>query len=422
MMLYICMSIAGSIPVVVCLILWAIQRQNYNFLFGRKLLLTGMFFYLVPFQMVKYILPERMISALSIPEKESAEQTLSKFVAVKSFASTGDAVWIPMWVTVLLMVWLWCIIIFAVYQVVRYRIDIRKLLAKAERVSVEINGKAVELYLHKNIRTPYTVGFFKPVIIMPEESLGHPCFSMIYKHEEQHRKSKDSLMKLFCIIIICIHWLNPIAILLLFLYNVTAEYVCDAYAGENCSDEEKKKYLRLLIDLSSIDEPLSVVWRNNLSGSKNLLKRRIDYMMRKTKMGLVRRCVAIAASVVTVFASASTILAYEPFSATGEIATNIAFESDNIVFGDDVSYDGLDFGHTDRIFRYKDGTQVVVSNENSTYALCNHTMKSGYLSAHKKNNSGGCTVKVYNAEMCTKCGYIEASTLHNTITYAVCPH
>lgn len=422
MMLYICMSIAGSIPVVVCLILWAIQRQNYNFLFGKKLLLTGMFFYLVPFQMVKYILPEQMISALSIPKKESAEPTLSKFVAVKSFASTGDTVWIPMWVTVLLMVWLWCVIIFAVYQVIRYRIDIQKLLAKSERVSVEINGNDVELYLHKNIRTPYTVGFFKPVIIMPEESLGNPCFSMIYKHEEQHRKNKDSLMKLFCIIIICIHWLNPITILLLILYNVTAEYICDAYAGENCSDEEKKKYLRLLIDLSSIDEPLSVVWRNNLSGSENLLKRRIDYMMRKKKMGLVRRGVAIATSVVTVFASASTIFAYEPFRSLDTAATEFAEEGNFIAFSKDINVDNFDFSSSDKVFMFEDGTYVYVTDEASTKALCNHTMTSGYYSVHIPNSSGGCTMKIYNAQMCTKCGYIKAGSLYATYTYTVCPH
>lgn len=422
MMLYICMSIAGSIPVVVCLILWAIQRQNYNFLFARKLLLTGMFFYLVPFQMVKYVLPERVISALSFPEKKSAEQTLSKFVAVKSFTSAGDAVWIPMWATVLLMVWLWCVIIFAVYQVVRYRIDIQKLLAKSERVSVEINGKAVELYLHKNIRTPYTVGFFRPVIIMPKDSLVHPCFSMIYKHEEQHRKSRDSLMKLFCIIIICVHCLNPIAILLLFLYNVTAEYVCDAYAGEKCSDEEKKKYLRLLIDLSSIDEPLSVVWRNNLSGSQKLMKRRIDYMMRKKKMGLVRRGVAIAASVVTVFASASTIFAYEPLMSTNENAVEVIRENGLGNFYSDSISDGFNLENTDCFFVYEDGTKIAISSKSSTYALCNHKLVNGYYQIHTKNSSGGCTTKEYYAKKCSKCGYLEIGDLHVTVTYPVCPH
>lgn len=52
------MSISGSIPVVICLLLYVIQRENYNYILGRRLLLTGVFFYLVPVQLVKYLLPK----------------------------------------------------------------------------------------------------------------------------------------------------------------------------------------------------------------------------------------------------------------------------------------------------------------------------------------------------------------------------
>lgn len=422
MMLYICMSAAGSIPVILCLILWAVQKHSYDFRFGKKLLLMGIFFYLVPFQAVKYLLPERVISALSVPDELYAEQTLNKFIAVNTVGPADESVWIPVWVTVLLMVWLWCILIFAVYQVVRYRIDIRKLLARAEKVSIEVSGKTVELYLHKNIRTPYTVGFFKPVIIFPEEGLEHPCFSMIYRHEEEHRKNHDSLMKLICIVIICIHWLNPIAILLLVLYNLTAEYVCDSKAGEGCTTEEKKRYLELLINLSSSEEPLSLVWRNNLSSGENLIKRRIDCMMKKTKMGLVRRGIAVMASVITVMASASTIFAYEPVSSADENISEFLNEEDIISFSNEFSIDAIDFSNSDYIFAYEDGTQVAVDSDASPYALCNHTMKSGYFNVHRADGSGGCTVYVYNAQKCTKCGYVQTNGLHATVSYPVCPH
>ena len=65
-MLYICMSFAGSIPVIACMLLWLIQGQSYDFYLGKKLLLMGMIFYLIPFQMVKYLLPQQIVSLLSI--------------------------------------------------------------------------------------------------------------------------------------------------------------------------------------------------------------------------------------------------------------------------------------------------------------------------------------------------------------------
>ena len=44
MKLLFCMSIAGTIPVVICLFLYIIQRDNYNYILARRLLLTGLFF------------------------------------------------------------------------------------------------------------------------------------------------------------------------------------------------------------------------------------------------------------------------------------------------------------------------------------------------------------------------------------------
>lgn len=54
-----CMSIAGSVPVVICLFIYIIQSKNYNYVLGKRLLLTGLFFYLVPVQLIKYLIPEK---------------------------------------------------------------------------------------------------------------------------------------------------------------------------------------------------------------------------------------------------------------------------------------------------------------------------------------------------------------------------
>lgn len=292
------MSIAGSIPVILCLILWVVQRNSYNFYLGKNLLLIGMIFYLSPFQAIKFILPEVIVSTLSFTGDESVEGTFYNSVAVKSILKPGDSIWIPKWVSVLLAAWLCCVITFAIYQIVKYRIVIRKLLAQSEKVCVDVNGKTVELLLNKHIYTPYTVGFIKQSIIVPEGSLEHPCFPMVYKHEEQHKINHDSLMKLICIIIICIHWINPFAILLFLLYKMTAEYICDAQAVKNCTVEGKKRYAKLLVEASTADEPLSMIWRNNLTGLRKLIKRRINYMMEEKKTGMLKKGIAIAGTIV----------------------------------------------------------------------------------------------------------------------------
>lgn len=422
-MLYICMSAAGSIPLILCSILWLIQNQSYDYRLGKSLLLLSMFFYLAPFQLVKYVLPEWTVPLLKLPMDLHIQQDFYKVVEIKSILTPDDSLWIPKWLSFLLALWFCVITVFAVYHLVKYRINIRRMLAGSEKRTVVVDGKTVEVLVNKNIRTPYTVGFIWQSIIVPEASLGHPCFEMCYRHEEQHRRNHDSLMKLFCVVITCLNWFNPVAILLFVLYSVTAEYICDASAVKGCTEEEKKSYAKLLAGLSSKDKPLSVVWRNNLSGSEKLMRRRISYMMKRK--GFMKRGIAVLIAVMAVIASASTILAYEPFvSIDGDgVVVSDGGEFGNFSISDSfIDVNEYDFSTTDAIFIYEDGTIVPVTDDALPYAICNHTMVSGYYSVHKSNGSGGCTVYVYNAQRCSKCGYIDVGSLNKTVTYPVCPH
>ncbi len=419
-MLHICMSAAGTIPVVVCLLMWLIQRQSYNFRMGRKLLLLGMAFYLTPFQLVKHILPKWTIPALKRVTDNDIRQDFEKVVEIKGGFSSGDSLWIPRWMAVLLAVWLCLVLVFAFYQIAKYKIDISKLLAHSEPVSVRLSGEMAEVLVNRRIRTPYTVGFIKQSIIVPEESLGHPCFEMCYRHENQHRKNHDSLVKLLCIVIICVHWFNLAAILLLLLYRMTAEYICDASAVEGCTDEEKKTYARLLIELSVADESVSMVWRNNISSSEKLMRRRIDYMMKKK--GLMKKGVAVVVALVTMLASASTIFAYEPFMSIDKECSDVSNWGEASLFSYEKNGDNYDFSVSDEVFIGEDGVQIPVSKFEELYAICNHVMKDGFYSVHKSNSTGGCEVRVYNAKRCIRCGYIDVGSLYSTTTYPVCPH
>lgn len=422
-MLYICMSVAGTIPVLVCLMMWVFQRQAYNFHLGRKLLLLGMVFYLFPFQLVKHVLPKWTIPVLKRSTEREIRQDFEKVVEVKGSFSSGDSLWVPRWLTVLLGIWLCLVVLFAVYQIVKYRMDIRKLLADSKPVSVKLREETVEVLTNRRIRTPYTVGFIKQSIIVSEDSLGHPCFEMCYRHENQHRRNHDSLIKLLCIVVICLHWFNPAAILLLLLYRMTAEYICDEAAVTGCTGEEKKRYARLLIELSTAGESVSMVWRNNLSGSENLMRRRIDCMMKKKE--LMKKGVAVVVALVTMVtmvASASTILAYEPFASIDDEGINAAGLGEFGSFSKDKNGKVPDFNISDTIFVCENGTQIAVSEKVEQYAICNHVMENGYYNVHGSNNTGGCTVYVYHAKRCIRCGYIDVGTLYSTTTYPVCPH
>lgn len=118
MELLVCMSISGSIPVVICLLLYVIQRENYNYILGRRLLLTGAFFYLVPVQLVKYLLPKDALPETMLIGRK-ADSYLSGTLSFWS-EKQGDYIWIPQWFNIFARIWLAGIIIFAIYEIIKY--------------------------------------------------------------------------------------------------------------------------------------------------------------------------------------------------------------------------------------------------------------------------------------------------------------
>ena len=227
--------------------------------------------------------------------------------------------------------------------------------------------------------------------------------------------------------------MNPVAYLLLLLYIDTAEIVSDSAAVEGYPKDKRKDYAKLLVLEASTSDIRPVVWKNNLSGHKKdkegkdfkTIKRRINYMMKEKRKGLLQRGIMVAVSALTIIAGAGTVLAYEAMPSSDiSVAEDITnFENlEFISFGDDESSAyNADFSQSDAVFISVNGEQFPVY-EYSSRALCKHSMVDGYLNLHGSNGKGGCTVKVYTCQRCKKCGYLANSVYKNTITYAKCPH
>lgn len=423
------MSISGSIPVVICLLLYVIQRENYNYILGRRLLLTGVFFYLVPVQLVKYLLPKDALPETMLIGRK-ADSYLSGTLSFWS-EKQGDYIWIPQWFNIFARIWLAGIIIFAIYEIIKYWRGAHSIRNYIFEKIEDPEDNLTYYLIPDEICGPCTIGFFRQKIVFPESFPLHPDFIMVYKHEHTHLKNHDNLVKLLCLFVLCLHWMNPVAYLLLFLYIDTAEIV----AVDGCTKEKRQDYANLLVLEAATSDIRPAVWKNNLSGHKNnkegkdfkTLKRRINYMMKEKRKGMLQRGIMVAVSALTVVASAGTIMAYEPVSSSDESFEE--FISDDALnnFGDDyIDYDSanfVDFSQSDYVLIDSNGVQVTTEEDaSSTYALCTHSMIPATFYTHAKNSSGGCTIKVYNCQRCEKCGYRANATYANTVTYAKCPH
>lgn len=431
MELLVCMSISGSIPVVICLLLYVIQRENYNYILGRRLLLTGVFFYLVPVQLIKYLIPPNAFPESQLLTNES-QLYLSGSLSFWS-ERQGEYIWMPQWFDIVSKLWMAGIIFFSIYEIIRYWKGVHSLRNFIFEKVEDPDREQVYYLIPDEICGPCTIGFFRQKILFPESFPLYPDFDMVYKHEHTHLKNHDNLVKLLCLFVLCLHWMNPVAYLLLSLYIDTAEIVSDSIAVDGCTEQKRKDYATLLVLQASTSDVRPVVWKNNLFVYKKkdgkevkILKRRINYMMKEKKKGLLQRGIMMAVSALTIVASAGTVLAYQPMPSSDESFSDVIVDDSLDAFGSNcIGYDivdTLDFTKSDYIFVDLNGNQENYTTSIEPYALCTHSMVDGTFFTHAKNSSGGCTVKIYTCKKCEKCGYLANKKYKNTITYAKCPH
>ena len=407
----------------ICLILFLVQKENYDYIWGRRLLLAGLFFFLIPVQLVKGLLPERILPHAILGEE--SQMFLSKPLVFLN-ERQGEVVWLPGWASVIISLWAAVIFIFAVSQFIKYRRGIRIILSSIDHVVDRSDIDLTYSIVPDGFCGPCTVGFFRQRIIIPESFTENPDFLMVYQHEYRHLRNHDNLMKLLCLAVLCLHWMNPMAYVLLYLYRFTAEAVSDGAAIECCSDDEIERYSIMVVTGVPEEKVFPTVWKNNLSSKGKILKRRISYMMERKNAGLLQKVLIVALAIVTVIASACTVFAYEPMQSSDESISDVAFSDEIEYFSYDFELcdliDELDFSSSDAVFFTTDGLQIAVNESADSRALCIHSMVNGYLSTHSSNGSGGCTVKIYTCQRCNKCGYLANAKYYKTVSYAKCPH
>lgn len=417
-MLWICMSIAGTMPLLVCLLLMLLKRKNFSYRLGRKLVLLSLVEYFIPFQMLKYYLPQDML------EETNSLNAISYFVNFddkEAVSYHGISVWMPDWILMIVLCWLFVIAGFSIYETIKYHQLTRKLKRITEIRTYPLPGIGnVEYRISPEMNTPYTVGFVKPFIVVPAEFPNSKLSEMILRHEYSHLRRRDSIVKLICLLAICLHCFNPLTILTFLLYTRFSENIADEAATEDCSDEERRAYAKALVRLSARTRQVPVVWRNNLLGDKKeSMKRRVELIMNRNKKA--SKIGTVAAVLASVILSGTTVFAYTPMQTT-ENGNSITTNTESLTF---VENDSTDFSVDSQLhFIYPDGTIALLDDSNleARAIFCSHNFKTGYVDTHNSTSTGGCIVYRYTGKICTKCNHIVIGDLVSKTTYVKCPH
>lgn len=446
------MSLSGSVMVGIYMLLRYATGNKVSARLQYILAKIAVLYYLMPLPFIKrwydgmttQILPVKRAEVLRVsPRWDYYAVRANEKLYYNSYTKI-QAVVIAVWLLITLI-----ILVHEIYDYLQTRRILTRCMGKA-RIATDASIKRLKqqcgikrkivVYQGRPDEGTMTFGFFKPVILCGNQ-IGSKEAEYILRHELIHIRRWDTVWRILLRVVIFLHWWNPVAWFLYFDFERVCEWSCDEETVSGRTKEEVKEYIRLLIYESTKgkdDGKSRLRWGVSFGSGAKKLKKRMENVMMMKKWNKIAAGI-IAAELI--FVNSLTVFAYpdvnyqeyEKYLTQDEI--NHEMEVDEWVFIPD-TLDERELGEYalyrgectnimyDKQFTDAKGNIYPIEDGNSTnvYANCTHTYVSGTMSKHTKNPTGGCTITIYSAQRCTKCGNVLMGDLINEITYAVCTH
>lgn len=290
------------------------------------------------------------------------------------------------------------------------------------------------LKINKNIRmyttdlgvTPFTMGLLNPIIVLPNIPDLYKK-ELIIQHELYHIKKHDSIVKFLQAVVIGIFWFNPLVYLLDSYLNRFCELACDESVASTLSEEDKKKYAYLIVDLASLHNSCKNIFISPFNNSKNTIKERIYLIM---KNGTKSRLSIFLTMGMVLFSSIPALAYQNPevvlFEQQQPSKDSLPLSSNDEVVFKKSNINEASIAHRiifDEQFTDASGQVYEISpSENGAKIKCQHTYVDGVYEKHTKNKDGSCLTRSYDAQRCSKCGTFILGSLIKETKYTKCPH
>ena len=173
--------------------------------------------------------------------------------------------------------WIWLIgVILLILRSAVSAMKLRRFLSKAVRTESNI-------YEDEGIDTPFVMGIIVPRIYLPPHLPQHER-EYVLAHESIHIARKDYMIKLLAYVTACIHWFNPLVWLAFSLMENDMEMSCDEAVLKKMGMENKEKYSRTLLSLSS-ETPM--LQGNPIAFGERKVKERVSNILSYRKKALL---------------------------------------------------------------------------------------------------------------------------------------
>lgn len=184
--------------------------------------------------------------------------------------------------------------IFRSYRELRFAIPIKSDAFVDEWVSEYKLRRHLKILYSDRINTPLSVGIVRPRIILPKtmDINDKRLIKYVLTHECYHIRRFDMLWKLLALCAVCVHWFNPLAWVMLLLFNRDLEITCDEMVLRHFGGDRdgKQSYAYSLIGMAETRGRFSPI---NSYFSKNAAEERVVSIMKYKKSSVLAILIAV---------------------------------------------------------------------------------------------------------------------------------
>lgn len=425
------MVLSGSVAFLTWEIMNRLLGNKMKARWKRNLLLIPLFFYLFPLAYYKSHIVDfyHMLGLFQCWGRvQQLEGKLDKTFSVV-FRNGSVMLSKPMKTLIILEIIAFsCSLIILIFKMKKYRNVQKNIMSEESGIITDGEQKILqqikeEIKLKTNVKcikickdeSPFASGIRKKIIAMPvEEKLKESNWCSILRHELAHIKHGDMWWGALAVVVVAVHWYNPLNYYYVYKLLCVNEEYADEFAVSNMNRGEKVEYCKLLIDLSEKNSEISVLKIGFGKNSKNNIKKRIELIMRKGKSYMI---VAMVIGMLMIMAGTFSVFAYEVPLETKDVESNFPIETEEEFIIGEIEVEKIPY---DDYFIDEFGREYSIEVQD-TMAHCNHSYVKGIRKFHSKKGVG-CRIDYYNAKRCKKCGYIVEESFNHTETWEKCPH
>lgn len=338
------MSFAGGILILAVVVIRALainmlSKKTFNALWGISAVRL-----MIPFSIPSAFSVYSLMGSHSVEKGSQAIRVLQTGAAEQAASVSGSAANTANTVSVWVVVWAVGVLVCAVF----FSIACWKCQREFQTsfpvdndftknwLSVHQQRRRISIRQSSHFSAPLTYGVLHPVILMPASTRWEDTDSLKYvlAHEYVHIRRFDSIRKLVMIVVLCVHWFNPLVWAMYILANRDIELLCDEAVVRLFGDNTKAAYARVLISMEETRSGLTPLCNNF---SKNAIEERIIAIMKIKKATVFSLIMAglIVVGTATMFATSANAQPQQAESVRQGSGTETVTRPDSIPQVDD---------------------------------------------------------------------------------------